>query len=140
MPTRVLLDSNVFIFAFERPESNSHRILGKLVAQELLGVVTDRVVREAMGYFRRHYGKNLAGQFRNLIFLTCDIVLEEDLEVPRALRDLVGHKDAGALAAVRTSGLARLVSTDADFEGVPEHRNPRGLLLDLGRRPAVGEE
>jgi len=46
MPTRVFLDSKVFLFAFERPESNSHRVLGRLAARELLGVVTDRVVRE----------------------------------------------------------------------------------------------
>lgn len=138
MRTRAFLDSNVFIFAFERPASNSHRIVDVLVDGKLRGVVTDRVVREVMGYFRKHYGKDLAAQFRALLLLTCDLVLEEDLRISRRLRDLVGPKDAGALAAVRALGLARLVSTDRDFEGVPEHRSPRELLLDLGGGPPEG--
>lgn len=140
MPGRAFLDSNVFIFGFERPRSNSHRILEFLTEGGLRGVVTDRVLREVMGYFRKYYDKDLAAKFRDLILLTCELVIEEDLHIDRVLTDLVGPKDAGALAAVRALGLARLVSTDADFADVPEHRTPREFLRERGKRPRPGDE
>jgi len=134
------MDSNVFIFAFERPGSNSERILGWLVSGELTGVVTDRVVGEVLHYFRRHYDKDLAAKFRDIILLTCELVLEEDLAIRPEFVDAVGRKDAGALAAVRAQGLSRLVSTDSDFGGLPERRTPRQFVQEQGGRPRSGDE
>ncbi len=140
MPTRAFLDSNAFIFGFERRHSNSHRILGKLAEGEVRGVVTDRIVREVMGYFRKHYGKDLAAKFRDFILLTCELVLEGDLRIPREMVEQVRPKDAGALAATRSLGLARLVSTDRDFASIPERRTPREFLLDLDEETQTDEE
>ena len=140
MPSSAVLDSNLFIFAFERRPSNSRRIVEMLVAGGLRGVVTDRIVREVMRYFRKYYGKDLAAKFRDLIILTCDLVLEEDLEIPAELVQLVGTKDAGALAATRSLGLGRLVSTDPDFQKVAEWLTPRELLRELGETPRAGDE
>ncbi len=140
MPTRAFLDSNVFLFGFERRGSNSHRILEKLSAGDLRGIVTDRVVREVLGYLRKHYGKDTAGKFRDFVLLTCDLVLEADVRIRREDVDLVGAKDAGAFAAVRGLGIGRLVSTDSDFAKVPEWRTPRAFLVELGERPRPGEE
>lgn len=140
MPTRALLESNVFIFGFERRSSNSHRILELLAEGEVRGVVTDRVVREVIGHFRRFYGKDLAASLRDFMLLVCDLVLEADLEIPQEFIDRVGRKDAGALAATRALGLARLVSTDRDFEGLPERRTPREFLTDFGESAKRGEE
>ena len=140
MATRALLDSNVFLFGFEIPRSNSHRILEKLSQGEIRGVVTDRIVREVLRYLRKHYGKDVAGRFRDFVLLTCDLVLEADLAVRKGDVDTVEAKDAGALAAVRALGLARLVSTDSDFAKVPERRAPREFLRELRERPAPGEE
>lgn len=134
------MDSNVFIFAFERPKSNSHRIVAQLVSGGLRGVVTDRIVREVMQYFRRYYDKDLAARYRDLLLLTCDLVLEQDLEIRRELEELVGTKDVGALAAVRELGVSRLISTDSDFSRAPEHRTPRAYLREQGLRPYPGDE
>ena len=140
MPTRAFIDSNVFIFGYERPRSNSRRILDLLAEGRLQGVVTDRVVREVMGYFRRHHGKDRGAQFRDFILLRCELVLESDLDVGRELSNLVGPKDAGALAATRALGLAVLVSTDSDFVGVPERRTPKAFVEGIGERPLPGDE
>ena len=140
MPTKAVLDSNVFLFGFERPRSNSHRILEKLAAGELRGVVTDRIVREVIGYLRKYYGKDLAVQFRGYILSTCDLILEADLDVRSDLVFLVGEKDAGALAAARALGLARLVSMDWDFAKAPERRTPREFLVELREKPAPSDE
>ncbi len=139
MPSRAFLDSNVFIFGYERPRSNSRRILDLLAEGRVQGVVTDRAVREVMGYFRRHHGKDRAARFRDFILLRCDLALEFDLEVGD-LAHLVGPKDAGALAAARSLGLAVLVSTDSDFAGIPEHLTPRAFIEALGERPLPGDE
>ena len=140
MRNRAFLDSNVFIFGFERPKSNSRRILNLLAAGRLQGVVTDRVVREVMGYFRRHHGKDRSAQFRDFVLLTCELVVESDLDVAQDLVVLVGAKDAGAVAATRAMGLALLVSTDSDFARVPEHRTPKAFLEGLGERALPGDE
>ena len=140
MPNRAFLDSNVFIFGFERRNSNSHRILEMLSTGDVRGVVTDRIVREVMQYFRKHYGKDLAAQFRDFILFTCELILEADVPVSKALVALVGPKDAGALAATRALGLARLVATDRDFAGIPERRTPREFLHDIGARTHAGDE
>lgn len=140
MPNRAFLDSNVFIFGFERPRSNSRRILNFLAAGGFHGVVTDRIVQEVMRYFRRHHGKDRAAQFRDFILLTCEFVLEADLEVGPDLAKLVGSRDAGAVAATRAVGPTVLVSTDSDFEGLPEHRTPREFLGELGQSTYAGDE
>ncbi len=140
MPSRVLLDSNVFLFGFEVRPSNAHRILELLAEREIRGVVTDRVVREIRGYLRRHYGKDVVGRFRDVILLTCDLVLEADMRILQEHVRAVGAKDAGALAAVRELGLARLVSTDSHFAGAPERRTPRQFLQERGERPRPGDE
>ncbi len=140
MPTRALLDSNVFLLGFERPRSNSHRILTRLSTGDLRGVVTDRIVREVLRYVGKHYGKDVAGRFRDFILLTCDLVLEADTEVGKEHVDAVGAKDAGALAAARSLGLSRVVSTDSDFAKVPEWRRPSEFVRELRLRPSPGDE
>ena len=140
MPTRAFLDSNVFLFGFELQGSNAHGILELLTAGEIRGVVTDRFVREVLRYLRNHYGKDVAAKFRDLMLLTCDLVLEADLRIRREHVAQVGTKDTGALAAVRELGIARLVSTDSDFEGVPERTTPRAFLLEVEGRGRAGEE
>jgi len=109
-------------------------------AGELRGVVTDRVVREVMGYFRSHYGKDLAARFRDFILLTCELVIEADLRIPRRVVALVGRKDAGALATVLGLGLAHIVSTDRDFAGTKERRTPRAFLTEIGEPATPGDE
>ncbi len=140
MLTRAFLDSNVFLFGFELPGSNSHRILEMLAAGRIRGVVTDRVVREVLGYLRRHYGKDVAGKFRDFMLLTCDLVLEADVRIRREHVERVGAKDAGALAVVRELAIARLVSTDSDFAEIPERRTPRAFLREIGERSRPGDE
>ncbi len=140
MRNRASLDSNVFIFGFQLPRSNSRRILLMLEAGVIQGVVTDRVVREVMNFFRKEYGKELAAQLRDFILMTCELVFEADLAIASDVVALVGRKDAGALVVTREHGLARLVSTDRDFAGAPEHRTPRELLSDIGEKTHASEE
>ncbi|MDI6753685.1 MAG: PIN domain-containing protein [Thermodesulfobacteriota bacterium] len=46
MKVRVFLDTNVFIYAFEFPHSNSMKIIELLNQAEVEAVTSDRVLRE----------------------------------------------------------------------------------------------
>ena len=92
-----------------------------------------------MGSFRKHDGKGLAAQFRELTLLTCDLTVEADLRIPSNIIAWVGPRDAGTVAATRELGLARLVSTDSDFAMIPERRAPREFLLNLHGTPRPGD-
>ena len=71
MPVRVFLDTNVFIYAFEFPESNSALIIKMLNDGELDAVVSEMVVTEVMRYFKKYYTKDLVAMFRNYLLQSC---------------------------------------------------------------------
>jgi len=63
MEIRVFLDTNVFIYAFEFPKSNSGKIIELLNRAEIEAVISERVLLEMQKYFSRYYTKDLAGAF-----------------------------------------------------------------------------
>lgn len=140
MRPRVLLDTNVFVYAHERPRSNSRRVVDLLNEGRVEAVVTERVVREVVAYFKRHHGKDVAARFRDYLFAVCTVVwraeLEEEME---RLRGQIKEKDLEQIAAVRALGLRHLVSVDRDFEPFPERRTPRAFLEALDESTADSE-
>lgn len=133
MRPRALLDTNFFVYAYERPASNSRRIVDLLNRGRLEGVVTDRVVREVMRFFRRHHGKDVASRFRDYLFAVCRVVWAFEIAPEmKQLRGQVKEKDLEQIAAVRALGLWYLVSYDKDFQAFPEYVTPREFLRLLG--------
>jgi len=74
MKLRIFLDTNVFIYAFEFPKSNSRKIIELLNEGKIEAVISERVIKEVQAYFKRYYGKDLASLFRNYLILSCTIV------------------------------------------------------------------
>lgn len=74
MKIRVFLDTNVFIYAFEFPESNSRKVIELLNQAEMDAVISERVLQEVQTYFGRYYTKDLAGAFRNYLLLSCTVI------------------------------------------------------------------
>ena len=60
MKYRIFLDTNVFIYAFEFPESNSNKIIGLLNQGLIEVVISERVLKEVQAYFKKFYNKDLA--------------------------------------------------------------------------------
>lgn len=71
MKPRVFLDTNVFVYAFEFPDSNSRRIVELLNRGEIEAVICEQVLHEVQRYFAKHYGKEVAGTFRHYLLLSC---------------------------------------------------------------------
>lgn len=135
MKPRVFIDTNVFIFAFEFEKSNSRKIIGLLNAGKLEAVISERVVKEVIRYFKKHYNRTLANDFRNYLLQSCKIIFPEDLEREiKAYRGKIKDKDLEQIAAVKYLGLKYLVSFDRDFTDFEEYTTPKQFVKMMGLR------
>jgi predicted nucleic acid-binding protein len=131
---RALLDTNVFIYAFETPKSNSSLIIDALNYGVFEAVVTESVFKEVYRYFRKYYLKKVADDFRVYIFTACGVIFSGQLtEYSAKYVRLINKEDLELLVAAKEFGFKYLVSCDKHFEGVEEHRTPRqfATLLEL---------
>ena len=80
MKIRVFVDTNVFIFAFEFPASNSRGIVDLLNDEKIEVVISEMVVKEVYRYFRRFYSEELVDEYIRYLLETCTIVFSEEVE------------------------------------------------------------
>jgi predicted nucleic acid-binding protein len=132
---RALLDTNVFIYAYEIPESNSNLIINALNRGLFEAVITESTFKEVYSYFRKHYSKKLADAFRIYLFAVCKLVFSYQLKEHFAkYLKLVNEKDLEQVIAVKEFGIKYLVSYDKHFEGLDEYRTPKQFAELLGLR------
>lgn len=137
---RVFLDTNVFVYAFEFPNSNSRLIIDLLNEGEVEAVVSERVFKELYRYFRRFHSKGLTDEFRVYMFSTCQLILSSEVcDKTSRYRGEVKDKDLEQLITVREYGIKHLVSYDKDFEDVKEYITPREFVRQLGIEPRQTE-
>jgi predicted nucleic acid-binding protein len=140
MRLRAFLDSNVFIRAFEDGDSNSRLIIDMLTAGEIEAVVSERVIREVLNYFRTEHGRDHVAFYRDYIMQTCTVVYALDLRaMMRTLKGKIKDKDLEQLAAARALGLRHLVSFDRHFEPFEEYITPRAFVESMGKKARPGE-
>lgn len=140
MKPRTFLDTNVFIFAFEFPDSNSQKIIGILNKGKIEAVISQRVFVEIVNYFRKYYGKELADKFRRYILQSCTLVFEYDIkDYMNKLEGEVKEKDLEQIAAVKKFGLKHLVSLDRHFERFEEYITPRDFIKSMGIKESKSE-
>ena len=136
--TRALLDTNVFIYAYEIPKSNSNLIINALNQDLFEAIITESTLKEVYRYFRKHYSKKLADTYRVYMFVTCKTIFSHQLkEHLTKYASLINKKDLEQLTAVRELGIKYLVSYDKHFERLEEHRTPKQFtqLLRLQTTP-----
>lgn len=138
MKCRVFLDSNVFIYAFEFPESNSNKVIGLLNKGQVEAVISERVFKEVQAYFKKFHSKDLASLFRDYLLRTCTIVFSTDVVKEMAqYRKFIKNKDLEQVAVVKKLGIKYLISYDRDFERFEEYITPKAFLKELGIRPVL---
>ncbi len=129
MKNRIFLDTNVFIFAFEFPDSNSNTIIELLNDGKLEAVISERVIKEVYRYFRKYYDKNLADSFRKYLYEACKISLARDVkDTMKVYSGEIKEKDLEQLAVVKKYGIKYLISLDRDFIGQEEYRTPKQFV------------
>ncbi len=138
---RVLLDTNVFIFAIEHPGSNSSIIVEMAVDGEIGVVVSEEIRLELVEYLRSEYGKDAA--YRADLFLNgipSFEVVDRELVGKHAknLKGRIKDKDLPHLAAADVAKVDGIVSYDRDFKRAKTKipvLTPREFVEDLGIEP-----
>jgi predicted nucleic acid-binding protein len=129
MKNRIFLDTNVFIFAFEFPDSNSNTIVELLNDGKIEAVISERVIKGVYRYFRKYYDKNLADSFRKYLYESCKISLARDVkDTIKEYSGRIKEKDLEQLAVVKKYGIKYLISLDRDFIGHEEYRTPKQFV------------
>ncbi len=140
MKHRIFLDTNVFIFAFEFPDSNSNTIIELLNEGKIEAIISERVIKEVYRYFRKYYDKNITDNFRKYIYESCKISLSRD--VKNTMKEYAGQikeKDLEQLAVVKKYGIKYLISLDRDFIGQEEYRTPKKFVELICRESKESE-
>lgn len=133
MKYRVFLDSNVFIYAFEFPDSNSNKIIDLVNDEIIEAVISEWVVAEVYKYFRKFHGKRLADTFRKFMYGSCNVVLSKDVEKAMSkYRGQIKEKDLEQLTVVKEFGIKYVISYDRDFDDVEEYRTPKHFIKLMG--------
>ncbi|MDY6788363.1 MAG: PIN domain-containing protein [Candidatus Nanohaloarchaea archaeon] len=133
MKSRCFIDTNVFIYAFEFPESNCAKILDLLNQNEVEGVISERVLTEVMHYFKKNYHKDLASLVRLYVLEAC--ILVPSTEVKEEMENWSGEikdKDMEQLSVVKSKGIKYLVAYDRDFAPFEEYYTPKEFVKKLG--------
>ncbi|ODS31324.1 MAG: PIN domain protein [Candidatus Scalindua rubra] len=140
MRYRVFLDTNVFIYAYEFHKSNSNKIIDLLNKGQIEAVISERVLKEVMAYFKKFYDKDMAATFRDYLLRTCTVVFSTDLKKEIKLyKNQIKDKDLEQLATVKKLGIKFLVSYDRDFENFEEYIIPKTFIKQLGLNPGKPE-
>jgi len=140
MRIRVFLDTNVFIYAFEFPESNSAKIIELLNLGEIEALVSEQVLKEVTRYFEKFHSLLLARKFRKYILNVCTLVMKDELSKEIAdYKGSVKEKDLEQVAATKKYGLKFLISYDRDLEVFEEYVTPRRFLDLLKRETYISE-
>lgn len=140
MSVLVFLDSNVFIWGYNRPESNSGKILDLLDGGKITVFVSEKVIEELRAYFINYYNKDVWSGVLNHMSALVRIIPREDVagEVRKAAGKVKG-KDLEHLATARFLGLKYLVSYDDDYKQIEEYITPRKFIKELGLKTADSE-
>lgn len=138
MKYRVFLDTNVFVYAFEFPESNSHHIIELLNEGRLDAVISERVLKEVHSYFKKFYDKDLASAFRDYLLRTCTVIMATEVisELPRYYGQ-IKEKDLEQLVVVKMLGIKFLVAYDRDFDKIQEYTTPKAFIKEMGFKPVA---
>ena len=133
MKYKAFLDTTVFIYAFEFPNSNSNTVLWLVNKGIVEAVISERVVLESIRYFEKHHTAKLAKIFRKYLLESCVVIPKQLVsdEMDR-LKGRIKDKDLEQLATVKHLGLKFLVSYDRDFNEIKEYATPKRFLMEIG--------
>jgi predicted nucleic acid-binding protein len=138
MRRRVFLDTNIFIYAFEFPGSNSAKVIDIINEGQIEAVISERVLTEVQAYFKRFHSKDLAAAFRDYLLRTCTIVFSGDVRQEMVkYQNMIKDKDLEQLAVVKKLGIKYLLAYDRDFDKFEEYITPKAFIKEMGIKPAT---
>ena len=140
MDLLVFLDTNVFIWGYNRTGSNSDKILELMSKRKISVVVSEKVLDELRKYFVTYYTKDVYSTIFQFVSLTAKIIpRDEVLDEMNNWKNKIKSKDLEQLAVVKKYGIKYLISYDKDFEPFGEYVTPKKFIKLLGMTPAKTE-
>ena len=140
MKFRVFIDTNVFIYAYEYPKSNSASVIELLNHGKIEAVISERVFNEVLKYFETYHSLELMRHFRRYLLESTSVVARELLlEKMSELKGQIKDKDLEQLAVVKYLGIKYLLAYDRDFENFEEYNTPKKFVKILELKPYAEE-
>ncbi len=135
---RVFLDSNVFIWGYNRPDSNSARILELMDNSEITVVVSEKVMEEVRRYFLNYYNKDVWSSVLAHISPLIETVFREEIDDEvKKWKGKIAKNDLEHLATAKLLKLDYLISCDDDFKAFKEHATPKQFIGKLGLKESA---
>lgn len=129
----VFLDSSVFIWAYNRPNSNSAKILDLMNEGKIRVVISEKVVKELRRYFLKFYNKDVFSEILYHITSTATIIHKEEIsDGVIKLKNKINEKDIEHLATVRYLNIKCLIAYDEHFKIFEEYIIPKKFIKKLG--------
>lgn len=140
MTETIFVDTNIFIWGYNRPSSNSAKILDLIDKGNLYAISSERVITELRRYFIRYYTKDIWGEVLKHVMTTVEIIYSEEIihEIEK-WRGKINDKDLEQLATTKALGLKYLVAYDKHFGPFEEYMTPRQFIKVLGFNPSKSE-
>ena len=133
MPPKIFIDTNVFIYSFEFPYSNSRKVIDLLNKGQIEAVISSRVFTEVLNYFNKYHGEKLSKHFRRYLSQSCFLIPAKFAEdIMEKLKGQIKEKDLEQIAVVRKLSITHLVAYDRDFKEFKEYTTPKEFIELMG--------
>lgn len=140
MKPRLFIDTNVFIFAKEFPESNSAKIIDLLNENQIEAIISETVFKEVYLYFRKNYSKKIADCMRRYLLESCTTISYDQVgKELREYKNKIKDKDLLQIAVTKNLRLKYLVSYDRDFQDFEEYTTPKEFVKEFKLKPSETE-
>lgn len=140
MSKLVFLDTNVFIWAYNRHDSNSAKILDLMDDGRIKVIVSERVIDELKKYFLIYFDETIwFSVFKHIISNSEIIKREEILDEIIKWRGKIKEKDLENLATVKYIGLKYLIALDDHYKDFEEYITPKAFIKYMGLKPSETE-
>ncbi len=137
---KIFIDSSVFIWAYNRPESNSATIVKLLADGKLRAVISEKVVEEVSDHVLTSHGYKTWSEVEAIIKSRCAVISRNATKgEAKKWRGKIKEKDLEHLATAKKLAVDFILALDRDYEPFPEYVTPKQFVKKLGLKPSATE-
>ena len=140
MQPKIFLDTNVFIYSFEFPDSNSKKIITLLNKGKIRAITSSIVFNEVIKYFEKYHNAKLSKYYGIYLTSSCIIIpagyVKDEIE---NWLNKIKDKDLEQIAVVKKLKIPYLISYDRDFADFQEYLTPKKFIELIGIKASNSE-
>ena len=140
MVDTIYLDSNIFIWGYNFPESNSAKTLEFIMDSDIELYMSEKVIDELRQYFCTYFNKDIFSEIRLMLFSRSNIIYNGEIQSElEKWRNKIKKKDLEHISIIKKFKIPILVSYDRDFEAFSEYMTPKKFVKYIGLKPSKTE-